>query len=170
AFDLGARLDFLFRAASDCKFRSSRIFPTIETMEALQAERPETDAYRPDPLNPVDRLVFRYAGISLMRDQLLTLTSRLRFVDVRGWGPGRVDTFNPPKALLGFPMERAPDGEKVGTADFPSVWNQRWKEGMQLHWDGNNTSVDERNLSAGFGTGATPATLDAESLLRIADW
>lgn len=169
-FDLGALGDFLFRAASDWKFRSSRMFPTIEAMESLQEEQPEPDRYRPDPMNPVDRMVFRYAGISVMRDQLLTLTSRLRFVDVRSWGPGRVDTFNPPKALLGFPMEDAPDREKVGTADFPSVWNQRWKEGMQLHWDGNNTSVDERNLSAAFGTGATPTTLDKDKVLRIADW
>lgn len=169
-FDLGALADFLFRSASDWKFRSSRMFPTIEAMEALQEERPGGDEYRPDPLNPVDRMVFRYAGINLMRDQLLTLTSRLRFVDVGRWGPGRVDTFNPPKALLGFPMADAPGREKVGTADFPSVWNQRWKEGMQLHWDGNNASVDERNLSAGFGTGATPTTLDKEKVLRIADW
>jgi hypothetical protein len=41
---------------------------------------------------------------------------------------------------------------------------------MQLHWDGNNCSVDERNLSAGFGTGATPATIDRDSVLRTADW
>lgn len=169
-FDLGALGDFLFRASASWKFRASRMLPTVQRMEALQAERPETDAYRPDPLNPVDRAVFRYAGISLMREQLLTLTSRLFFVDVTSWGPGRVDTFNPPKALLGFPMERAPERELVGTADFPSVWNQRWKEGMQLHWDGNNTSVDERNLSAGFGTGATPTTLDKEKVLRIAEW
>ena len=33
---------------------------------------------------------------------------------------------------------------------------------MWLHWDGNNCSVDERNLSAGFGTGATPATIDRD--------
>jgi hypothetical protein len=39
---------------------------------------------------------------------------------------------------------------------------------MQLHWDGNNTRVDERNLSAGFGTGATPTTLDKEKILRTA--
>ena len=169
-FDLGALADFLFQSAADWKFRSSRMFPTIEAMEAAQEERSETEAYRPDPLNPIDRLVFRYAGITLVRDQLLTLTSRLRFMDVRSWGPGRVDTFNAPKALLGFPMERAPEREKVGIAEFPSVWNQRWKEGMQLHWDGNNTSVDERNLSAGFGTGATPTTLDKEKVLRIADW
>jgi mono/diheme cytochrome c family protein len=41
---------------------------------------------------------------------------------------------------------------------------------MWLHWDGNNCSVDERNLSAGFGTGATPATIDKELVLRTADW
>jgi hypothetical protein len=184
-FDLGSLGDFLFQAAANWKFRSSRIFPQIEELEALAAERSEEDdgggnetvdgggdddLYRPDPLNPVDRLVFRYLGISLMREQLLTLTSRLSFVDVKGWGPGRVDTFNPPKALLGFNMVGAPERELVGNVDFPAVWHQSAKEGLQLHWDGNNTSVDERNLSAGFGTGATPTTLDEAGMLRIAAW
>jgi mono/diheme cytochrome c family protein len=143
-------------------------------VDGLVAEREELDRrereYEPAALGPVDRFVFRNVAMSMMREQLLTLTSRLSFVDMESWGPGRVDTFNPPKALLGFPMEKAPDREKVGNAAFPSVWNQRWKEGMQLHWDGNNTSVDERNLSAAFGTGATPATLDTEKILRVADW
>ncbi len=168
-FDLGAVANFLGAAAGNWKFRASRMFPTIESMEARRDSLPELrQGYRPDPLNPVDRFVFRYLGITLMREQLLTLTSRLSFVDESGWGPGRVDTFNPPKALLGFPMEKAPDREKVGNADFPAVWNQRWKEGLHLHWDGNNTSVNERNLSAGFGTGATPTTLDKEGILRMA--
>lgn len=168
-FDLGAFALFLGRAAADWKFRSTRILPKVEGLEALRKEElPPAEVYRPDPLNPIDRFVFRYVGIPLMREQLLTLTSRLSFVDVASWGPGRVDTFNPPKALLGFPMEKASEREKVGNADFPAVWNQRWKEGMQLHWDGNNTRVDERNLSAGFGTGATPTTLDKEKVLRTA--
>ena len=168
-FDLGALADFLGRSAADWKFRSSRMLPTVESLEAARAEADlPDDVYRPDPLNPVDRFVFRYLGITLLREQLLTLVSRLSFVDQRSWGPGRVDTFNPPKALLGFPMEKAPADEKVGNADFPAVWHQQWKEGMQLHWDGNNTRVDERNLSAGFGTGATPTTLDKEGVLRMA--
>ncbi|HKJ02646.1 MAG TPA: hypothetical protein VJ997_09330 [Longimicrobiales bacterium] len=168
-FDLGAVAQFLSRSAGNWKFRSSRMFPIIEDMEALRDSLPDPGrGYRPDPLNVVDRFVFRYVGITLMREQLLTLTSRLSFVDQGSWGPGRVDTFNPPKALLGFPMEKAPDREKVGNADFPAVWSQRWKAGMQLHWDGNNTSVNERNLSAGFGTGATPTTLDKEGILRMA--
>lgn len=168
-FDLGALAQFLGNSAADWKFRSSRIMPKIERLVAdRKAAGLPRDVYRPDPLNPVDRFVFRFIGISLLREQLLTLTSRLSFVDMMSWGPGRVDTFNPPKALLGFPMEKAPDREKVGNADFPAVWNQQWKEGMQLHWDGNNTRVDERNLSAGFGTGATPTTLDRDRLLRMA--
>jgi hypothetical protein len=145
------------------------MMPKVDALEALRdsAALPDT-VYRPDPLNPVDRFVFRYAGIPLLREQLLTLTSRLAFVDQTSWGPGRVDTFNPPKALLGFPMEKAGPREKVGNADCPAVWNQKWKEGMQLHWDGNNTSVNERNLSAGFGTGATPTTIDKDKVLRMA--
>ena len=31
---------------------------------------------------------------------------------------------------------------------------------MQLHWDGNNVDVEERNKSAAFGTGTTPPTID----------
>jgi mono/diheme cytochrome c family protein len=168
-FDLGALATFLGDAAGDWKFREDRMFPTIDNLEQLRDSLGlDDEVYRPDPLNPVDRLVFRFAGITLMREQLLTLTSRLSFVDPLSWGPGRVDTFNPPKALLGFPMERADSSEKVGNADFPAVWYQSAKEGMQLHWDGNNTKVDERNLSAGFGTGATPTTIDKEGVLRMA--
>ncbi len=168
-FDFGALGRFLSRTSTDWRFRADRMFPRIEALEASRdsIDWPD-DRYKPDELNPVDRLVFRYAGITVLREQLLTLTSRLGFIDFSTWGPGRVDTFNPPKALLGFPMDNAPEGEKLGNADFPAVWNQRYKEGMQLHWDGNNTSVDERNLSAGFGTGATPTTLDREKIWRVA--
>ena len=41
---------------------------------------------------------------------------------------------------------------------------------MQLHWDGDNDSVDERNLSAGLGAGITPVTVDhagAEARARL---
>jgi hypothetical protein len=167
--DFGALGRFLSRAATDWRFRADRMFPHIESLEARRDSVTwPRGRYRPDAFNPVDRLVFRYAGVTVLREQLLTLTARLSFIDFSTWGPGRVDTFNPPKALLGFPMDRAPEDEKLGNVDFPAVWNQQAKEGMQLHWDGNNTSVDERNLSAGFGTGATPTTLDREGIWRIA--
>jgi len=41
---------------------------------------------------------------------------------------------------------------------------------MHLHWDGNNDSVEERNRSAAFGTGAVPTTLDRQSMTFIANW
>jgi hypothetical protein len=50
------------------------------------------------------------------------------------------------------------------------VWNQQPRKGMHLHWDGNNTSVDERNLSAAFGTGAYPPVLDSTRVLRMAKY
>ena len=41
---------------------------------------------------------------------------------------------------------------------------------MHLHWDGDNDSVDERNLSAALGAGVTPVTVDHDSLKRVRDW
>jgi hypothetical protein len=41
---------------------------------------------------------------------------------------------------------------------------------LQLHWDGDNDSVDERNLSASLGAGVTPVTVDHAALKRIRDW
>jgi hypothetical protein len=41
---------------------------------------------------------------------------------------------------------------------------------MNLHWDGDNDSVDERNLSAGLGAGITPVTVDHAGLKRVRDW
>ena len=67
-------------------------------------------------------------------------------------------------------MTNADPKELMGNADFPSIWNQGPREGMQLHWDGNNTSVNERNLSAAFGTGAYRPTFDAQRVLRTANW
>ena len=58
----------------------------------------------------------------------------------------------------------------IGASDFPSLWNQKPREGMHLHWDGDNDSVDERNLSAALGAGVTPVTVDHDSLKRVRDW
>src|ERR1043166_1368966 len=60
--------------------------------------------------------------------------------------------------------------ELNGSADFPAIWQQRPRDGMHLHWDGNNTSVDERNLSAALGAGVTPVTVDHAAIKRVRDW
>jgi hypothetical protein len=93
-------------------------------------------------------------------------------MDVRNdWGPGRVDTFNPYKAIqFNFPMDKLPREELIGPADYPSIWDQGPRQGMQLHWDGNNPSVEERNKSAALGAGVTPVTIDLQRLKRIENW
>jgi hypothetical protein len=82
-----------------------------------------------------------------------------------------VDTFNPYKAIqFNWQLDRLPHEELIGASDFPSLWNQKPREGMHLHWDGNNDSVDERNLSASLGAGVTPVTIDHAGLQRVRDW
>jgi hypothetical protein len=41
---------------------------------------------------------------------------------------------------------------------------------MDLHWDGNNSSLKERNLSAAIGAGVTPETVDHVAIERVAEW
>jgi cytochrome c5 len=162
-FDLGAWGNFLTSIPVDQKFTPDRLLDQIRDMQ----DNPNRKAAKPDLIN---RLIFRYFAVYLMQERLLMLGQRLAFIDKSTWGPGRVDTFNAPKALLNFPMNHADPKELIGNVDFPSIWHQGPREGMQLHWDGNNTRVDERNLSAAFGTGAYPPTLDAPRVQRTAKW
>ena len=150
---------FLFDCAADERFTVQSLMPLIEA---------ETE------LSPIERYVLRTQAIPRMRTELLTQRQRLSYLlaaDHPRQGPGRVDTFGPYKAIqYRFPMARLPEKERVGTADYPSIWNQRPREGLALHWDGNNASVRERNFSAAFGAGATPATVDIPRLNRIQAW
>lgn len=147
---------FLFACARDEDFNPDRIVDEI-------AKRKSDDW--------LNRALFRYVAINLARQRLITLAQRFGFMDREpDTGPGRVDTFNAPKVLMNFRMDLLPVREWVGNCDLPSIWNQSKREGMWLHWDGNNNSVDERNRSASFGTGAIPPTLDRESLARMKDF
>src|SRR5688500_9744300 len=110
-----------------------------------------------------------------MRDHLLMLRGSFDFVLKQAeqgfvWGPGRVDTCNSAKVIINSPMEKLNPKELLGASDFPSICNQRQKRGMQLHWDGNNTMVEERNKSAAFGTGTTPPTIDLKAIGRVEEW
>ena len=109
-----------------------------------------------------------------MRDRVLALAGRFDWVfKQKEWGPGRVDTFNSAKVIFNFPMAHLDPKEFDAPADFPSIWRQRQRKEpkeMQLHWDGNNTTVEERNKSAAFGTGTTPPTIDIARIRRVDDW
>ncbi len=59
-------------------------------------------------LNVFERLVYRYVVFPRVKNAFLDLGTQLDFVKRQeDWGPGRVDTFNPYKALqFNFPMTR----------------------------------------------------------------
>jgi mono/diheme cytochrome c family protein len=152
--DLQAFERFLFNCAADENFTAQRIVPEITQ------KVPEEDW--------INRTLLDLVGINLMRNQMMMLRDRFKFQDREpDCGPGRVDTFNPPKVLLNFRMDLLPTNEWVGNCALPSIWLQSKRVGMWLHWDGNNNSVEERNRSAAYGTGATPPTLDRASMNRV---
>lgn len=163
-FDFRAFMRFLFATGEDRRFTPQDILRQIKIIRQREGL---------DDLPLIDRLVLRFYGIYYMRERILTLRDRLNFLaEQPEWGPGRVDTFNPLKAYFNFPPEKLAPEERIGTTDFPSIWNQGQREAlkMNLHWDGNNVSLEERNRSAAMGTGITPATGDRKSLKRVADW
>lgn len=152
--DLQAYARFLTACANDPRFNASTL------IEAIQKVNPEFGFFK--------RLLYRWFVIGRTRDGILERAKQNAWFDVRPpQGPGRVDTFNPYKALL--KMDVMTD-KTVGTVDLPSLWNQRPREGLWLHWDGNNNSVEERNKSAAIGAGATPDSMDLDAMKRIEDW
>ena len=156
--DLQGLILFLQECGKDERFTADAMMPEIEKI---------------GDLNVLERLLYRYVAIPQTREALLAIGNTIAFTARQPdrWGPGRVDTFNPYKALqLNFPMDKVPDEEIIGVSDLPSIWQQRKRIGMELHWDGNNDSVEERNKSAALGAGVTPATIGIPRIERIEEW
>ena len=152
--DLQGYARFLTAAVEDPRFNASTLIDAIVKVD------PDFSFW--------NRLTYRLFVIGATRKGVERLTAQNAWFDKRPpQGPGRVDTFNPYKRLLGFDIDA---DDTVGTADLPSLWNQRIRRGLWLHWDGNNDSVEERNKSAAIGAGATPESLDVAALKRIEDW
>jgi mono/diheme cytochrome c family protein len=152
--DLQAYARFLTACANDPRFTASTL------LDAIKKENPNFGFF--------EGLVYRFFAVRQTRDGILERAKENSWFDVRPpQGPGRVDTFNPYKVFLKMPVDK---DLTVGTVDLPSLWNQRIREGLWLHWDGNNNSVEERNKSAAIGAGATPDSLDLPAMKRIEDW
>jgi hypothetical protein len=152
--DLQAYARFLTACANDSRFTASTL------IEAIRKENPDFGWF--------ESLVYRFAAIPRTQKGILDRARDNAWFDQRPpQGPGRVDTFNPYKVLLRVDMQ---NDRSVGTVDLPSLWNQKIRRDLWLHWDGNNNSVDERNKSAAIGAGATPDSLDLAAMDRIAQW
>ncbi|NER23757.1 MAG: cytochrome c [Symploca sp. SIO1C2] len=155
--DLEGYIKFLSAVAVDHRFTAKEMMPMIESLGAK--------------LNPLEKLIYRYLAIPQTRDALITQRSQFAFLERQSdYGPGRVDTFTSYKTRqFGFSSELIEDKELNGIADFPSIWQQKPREGMQLHWDGDNKSVNERNSSAALAL-VTPTTINLDAIHRVADW
>jgi len=152
--DLQGYARFLTACANDPRFTSSTL------IEAIEKENPD--------FGWLESLVYRFIAIPRTRRGILDRANENAWFDLRPpQGPGRVDTFNPYKVLLRLDMG---NDRTVGTVDLPSLWNQRIRRDLWLHWDGNNNSVEERNKSAAIGAGATPDSLDLAAMARIEEW
>jgi hypothetical protein len=146
-FNLYAFEQFVFHARSEnfnllnISFRKSRLWRKLDT---------------------VDHYIVYPIALTLTRDMILYLDNLVGFsVRQPQWGPGRTDTFTPAKNYAGDNWRRTmPDyfhtgkvgSDTLGTADLPSIWLQGPRKmrsdgrQMELHWDGNNDTVEERNL------------------------
>ncbi len=164
-FDLQAYIRFLFSIVEDPRFTADNL------IAAMKADG--------ESFSWIEEQFWRRFVLPRVENDTRELAESFAWFDERpDNGPGRIDTFNPyrvfwnehPKNPGNFDLSL--DAAGVGTADFPSVWLQGPREAreMDLHWDGNNNSVFERNRSAAIGSGASEASLENDQLNRIADW
>ena len=152
--DLQGYANFLTACARDPRFNADTL------IEAIRKQDPDFGWFA--------AAFYRLIVIKRTREGILERAEQNSWFNARPpQGPGRVDTFNPYKRIFNFDMNA---DKSVGTVDLPPLFNQRIRQGMWLHWDGNNNSVDERNKSAAIGAGATEDSLDLPSLDRVAQW
>jgi mono/diheme cytochrome c family protein len=152
--DLQGYANFLTACARDPRFEADTL------IAAIRKQDPDFSWFT--------SLLYKFFVIKRTRDGILERAEQNAwFNDRPPQGPGRVDTFNPYKRIFNFDLKA---DKSVGTADLPPLFSQRIRQGMWLHWDGNNNQVEERNKSAAIGAGATPESLNLASLDRVAKW
>jgi mono/diheme cytochrome c family protein len=150
--DLQGFQRFLYSAAADPRFNPSTLMDAIGKVHQFSW---------------TEGLVYRYLIIPATKVALLEQKAEYAWQDSRPQqGRGRTDTFNPTKIVV-FHM---PDDGTIGTTDLPQVWNQKARENMWLHWDGNNNQITERNYAAAMAVGATPTSVLPDSFTRVTDY
>jgi hypothetical protein len=129
---------FLYNCAKDARFNTDNVLSKIEQVEDL---------------GWFEKQVYRYAILPIAKSGLEAQATAYSWQKSRPQqGRGRTDTFNPTKITV----FHIPDDGTIGTVDLPAIWNQKAREGMHLHWDGNNNDIHERNYAAAMAIGATP--------------
>ena len=129
---------FLYDCAKDSRFTADNVLAKIQDSQDLSWFQTQ---------------VYKYAIIPFAKSAFELQATEYEWQKSRPpQGRGRTDTFNPTKITV-FHL---PDDGTIGTVDLPAIWNQEAREGMHLHWDGNNDNIHERNYAAAMAIGATP--------------
>jgi mono/diheme cytochrome c family protein len=150
--DLQGFQRFLYSCADDPRFTPGNVIAAINKIHKLGV---------------TESLMYRFLIIPATKEGLLEQKVAYSWQDSRPQqGRGRTDTFNPTK----FNVFHMPDDGTIGTVDLPQVWNQKPREGMYLHWDGNNNNITERNYAAAMAIGATPKSVIQTSFKRVTDF
>jgi cytochrome c553 len=153
-FDIEGYFQFLLAIAQDPRFTTEQL------LDGIKHQDPE--------FGVIDSLIYRYVVLPQVEKTFKNNVAQSGWLKTRPpFGPARVDTFNPYKVYHHLDMSH---DDSIGSADFPTIYNQKPRVGMHLHWDGNNDVVEERNISAAIGAGAEPASLDIPEMMRIRDW
>jgi hypothetical protein len=151
-FNIQGYFQFLLDIAQDPRFNTDNL------IEGLERQDPDFGVF--------DSILYRLFVLPQVQASFKELVAQSGWLEERPpFGPGRVDTFNPYKVYHRLDMD-----DSIGTADFPTIYNQAPRVGMHLHWDGNNDVVEERNISAAIGAGAEPSSLDVPEMMRVRDW
>jgi mono/diheme cytochrome c family protein len=152
--DLQAYLQFLEQVSGDPALTAEAVFRSAEA-----AGR---------PIDWLNKLLFRYYVFPRLDKEAAALQASFAWMMRRPpHGPGRTDAGNFWRSRWGLHPE---NDEMVGTVDFPAVWNQRERLDGWFHWDGNNSSLTERNYSAALAGGAAEWLLARRAIGKISDW
>ncbi|MGH8722182.1 MAG: c-type cytochrome, partial [Burkholderiales bacterium] len=145
---------FLEACATSPEFTADRVLTAIEKAGGR--------------LSWSERLVHRFLLIPGVRRGLRERQeANAWMIPKPAWGPGRIDPFNGAK----FVMLELPVDETIGNSDMMPIWNMQARSGSALHWDGLlRSSVREAALSSALGDGATPKSIDLDSLARVEEW
>jgi hypothetical protein len=150
--DLQSFQNLLYDCAADPRFTPENVMAEIGKMHHFSLP---------------EGLVYRYLILPGVKKSLVKQKGEYAWQQSRPrQGRGRTDTFNPTK----FNVFHMADDHTIGTVDLPQVWNQQPRVHMNLHWDGNNNNIHERNFAAAMAIGATPKTVILTSFKRVTDY
>ncbi len=121
--DVQGLLEFLSRCAEDERFNADNILYEIDL------------AYR---LGPVERAIYKYLLIPVVRDILRTQGRTWAWTESRPrWGPGR----DAPMNLTKFNFLNMEDDGSIEHTDFPSLWNLQTRVQAGRVWPESDYSL-----------------------------